>query len=622
MRYLVSKPSLINVKRTVTALLILTSLFTFVTPIQTALSLPGPHAPTITFDVGTYQLEDLPIVRVDHPAANTDNSTRQTVQVTITSTLDPIGITLVLNETTTSSHIFENLALVVTNSTNGFPFNTNANLRITNATLNTDPNTIQTVNTRIRSFDPVTSTFRETINPFTLQETGVNTGVFSRAISFRNVADTDPNTLLALPGDIITTENLDNSQGLNYLLNPNPHTTVRGIAAANGNTLFASYPAATTASASISDTAGARPLLSLVATSQGGGGRDTTPPSFTLGRSSVTALSLPDNILNTILEADSFTPIMPLNDPSIDYPLSINGKGFILSQYANTIETQTVKTGELVQLKILASDASGIAHVGLYTNIHGFTGEIQNSDTYIVYDKENSVGITDPNNIFSNVTLTTSKEGTKHEFLYNITFAKPMDTSDIIFRIWDEKRNSADTKIFDAIKVVGEPIINPGVANLALAQTAAIVIPYYKFPQYTIPVADSDGNLIYHNPFGGLEHKIVTPYHEPAIYPDSVSRLERHDTKQLYDTINNEQKKAEELMLSKFSLDTSTFVVDEEIKPYHKSKRASEFALCGISVGCGLDREDKGLLQKLLWEEHLRAEKTLKSLTKNNYQDD
>ena len=122
--------------------------------------------------------------------------------------------------------------------------------------------------------------------------------------------------------------------------------------------------------------------------------------------------------------------------------------------YANTIVTNVEETGKLIPLKLRFNEESGIDHVAIYTNFPGASGEITHSDTSIVYDRGKPLEVTDPHGLFSNVTVATIKNGTKYEFLYNITFAKPMQKSDIIIRSWDEKRNSVDVKIFDAWKVV------------------------------------------------------------------------------------------------------------------------------------------------------------------------
>ena len=178
------------------------------------------------------------------------------------------------------------------------------------------------------------------------------------------------------------------------------------------------------------------------------GGKDSSPPSFGISTNSLS--SLPDSIRASLSNQDPFKPILPSNDLPIDYPLTIDDKGFLISSYASTIVTNTVKTGTPVKLKMLFNEASTLEHVALYTNIRGTQREISNSDTYIIYDKGKITEIVDPHGYFSDVKLDISKDGTKNVFTYDITFAKPMEKSDIVMRAWDAKKNSADNKIFDA----------------------------------------------------------------------------------------------------------------------------------------------------------------------------
>ena len=49
----------------------------------------------------------------------------------------------------------------------------------------------------------------------------------------------------------------------------------------------------------------------------------------------------------------------------------------------------------------------------------------------------------------------------KKEAVFEITFAKPMDTSDIIIRAWDPYFNSRDAFILDAFEVVSEITVEP-----------------------------------------------------------------------------------------------------------------------------------------------------------------
>jgi hypothetical protein len=212
----------------------------------------------------------------------------------------------------------------------------------------------------------------------------------------------------------------------------------------------------------------------------------------------------------------------------------------LLTQYANTIQTYTGKTGEPISFKMTLFDSTGVEHIGLYTNLRGDNREISDSDTYLVYHEDKPLEITDPNGYFAIANFTESEYNGKYIVEFDMTFAKPMDTSDVIIRTWDELLNSGDIKVFDAIKIEGEPIVNPDTNNLIIPDSAEIVIPYYKLPHYEIPLADSEGNLVYYNSFGGLEEKQVHPYHASIVYPDEIGRDERHDD--MFTTNQEKQK--------------------------------------------------------------------------------
>jgi len=182
----------------------------------------------------------------------------------------------------------------------------------------------------------------------------------------------------------------------------------------------------------------------------GGGGE----PGPSLGFSTLLFSTLPDAIKNSILHHDPFKPIAPSTDPSISYPLSIDGKGYLLGGYSNTIQTVTEKTGAPVDLHMISQDGSPIQHVALYANLQGSSKDLYDSDTYIIYDEGKPLQIVDPHGFFSNVKFNIKDEGLQHELTYTITFAKPMAKSDLDLRMWDESKHSSDTKIYDALQVV------------------------------------------------------------------------------------------------------------------------------------------------------------------------
>ena len=107
------------------------------------------------------------------------------------------------------------------------------------------------------------------------------------------------------------------------------------------------------------------------------------------------------------------------------------------------------------------------------------------------------------------------------------------------------------------------------------------------------------------------------------IYPGSVGKTERHDGV-ISDMISDEKTKANQIMISKFNLDTQTFVANDEIKPYDTSKRAPELSLS--SVGHKIrdytssPQENKELIKDLAWQEHLKAQKILDSIYSKHHQ--
>ncbi len=159
--------------------------------------------------------------------------------------------------------------------------------------------------------------------------------------------------------------------------------------------------------------------------------------------------------LRLLLEThDPYRVLEPISDSEVEMPITIDGKGYPLTGRSNTITTNIVYSGEPVPLKLVYYETD-LVHVGLYTNLRDANDKIYDSDTYIIYNKDKPIEIVDPNGYFSDVDLTVNKVGAvKYEVNFDITFAKPMEKSDIILRAWDFGLSSADTAIEDAWEVV------------------------------------------------------------------------------------------------------------------------------------------------------------------------
>jgi Fe-S cluster assembly iron-binding protein IscA len=134
------------------------------------------------------------------------------------------------------------------------------------------------------------------------------------------------------------------------------------------------------------------------------------------------------------------------------------GFGGILSQeiqLTNKMPTAIVETGNEIQLRVLLYENSGtsaLQHIALYTNLHD-KDRIDKSDTYIQYDKGKPITIVDKNGYLSDTKVSFVQRNNNVEWVFSLTFAKPMDTSNIIVRAWDIDRNSRDAIFLNAIKV-------------------------------------------------------------------------------------------------------------------------------------------------------------------------
>jgi len=192
----------------------------------------------------------------------------------------------------------------------------------------------------------------------------------------------------------------------------------------------------------------------------GGGGADGSPPIVYLADLvKYSHLGIPSEIEQMVLTQDT-TPISPMEIglfEGFDYPMTINDKGFVLGQFSNTIETQTIKTGSTAVIKFILYESTKIQHASLYLNLVGANNQVHQSDTQLLFNDGLDLQKKDPNGLISEATVTINDiDENKKEAVFEITFANEMETSDLIIRSWDPYFNSRDTIILDAIQVVPE----------------------------------------------------------------------------------------------------------------------------------------------------------------------
>lgn len=138
------------------------------------------------------------------------------------------------------------------------------------------------------------------------------------------------------------------------------------------------------------------------------------------------------------------------------------GARLILTQ--NQIHTNVIEIDDPSNLRIRLSDSMGgsvIEHIAIYLNLHGTSRGVIDSDTYIIYQKDQPLEVKDPQGFFSEISAKTTTIGHSLQLRLDFTFQKPMAKSDIIIRIWNEDRNSRDVTYQDALEVVKPKTVSP-----------------------------------------------------------------------------------------------------------------------------------------------------------------
>ncbi len=165
-----------------------------------------------------------------------------------------------------------------------------------------------------------------------------------------------------------------------------------------------------------------------------------------------------------------------------EHPISINGTTFKLDNFQNTIPTQLLHTRKSFLLQVMLYGdygPSSVQHVALYTNLRDQKRELQDSDTFIIWDKNYHLEISDPNKFFGPVTVNPVAHGNKLEVDFDIIFANEMPTSDIIIRTWGTDLFSADTHINNAwssTDSMAHTINKSPVNKIAISQNSSIDI--------------------------------------------------------------------------------------------------------------------------------------------------
>jgi hypothetical protein len=399
---------------------------------------------TLSFGFSTYTLTDgglypgitIPsvILTLDDTGSDTSGS-QDTVDVTVTSTSQSSGITLRLTETGANTHIFRNSKLIFTTGTAQYSVGDALTITVDRTG---EPGTLTTASATVASTTSPLTTSPSRAFLLNLTETGTGTEIFTGTLNLAATTNTATNTIGVTAGDILSITN-SNSETTNALIIPNSNSTIGAVRAAAGDTITATS-SGTTATATISSGPGS-----------GGGGGGVVHPTV---------------IVNVVAAASTLLGGSSSSAPPLIGSASLVSLGDQAQGLAGTIgktdlnsisSTQTAKTGEKLSFQLDINNNAGIdylTHVELGVNNKGLPDVA--SDTSIIYDKFKTPQITiiDPHKLFADAKFTiVSKDPRNGMLKFEVTFAKPMDTSDVRLLAWDVNRNFVQKYYEDALKI-------------------------------------------------------------------------------------------------------------------------------------------------------------------------
>ena len=133
--------------------------------------------------------------------------------------------------------------------------------------------------------------------------------------------------------------------------------------------------------------------------------------------------------------------------------LTINNQTYTIEKWRQEIPTTTVKIGEPIEIVLRMYENYGyraITHVALYFDEDKITSIIWTKN----FKGNTTVTITDPNEIIEagNVLIIYENDFIV-KYNFTVTFEKPIDTTTMVVRYWDEFVNSNTNYFLDALAI-------------------------------------------------------------------------------------------------------------------------------------------------------------------------
>ncbi len=238
------------------------------------------------------------------------------------------------------------------------------------------------------------------------------------------------------------------------------------------------------------DGVGIAEMTDIAIRSAGSGKRSTAPPpAIDLGALSSRGVDIPPHIARMASERGESDPISPAAPDGIfDFPLVINGLGYLLDGPVNTMVPHAVTAGQNVTMVVGIYDQAPIEYFAIYLHLQDDQASHLQSDAQAIWDS-GDVRVTDPGGLMRNVTLTVLEDPgdpARKAATLSATFSEGMGESNMVIRTWNTAGQIAVVRIFDAIAVTPPGVVDPEPGAVDPEPTAP---PVVVDPE---PVADPD----------------------------------------------------------------------------------------------------------------------------------
>ncbi len=195
------------------------------------------------------------------------------------------------------------------------------------------------------------------------------------------------------------------------------------------------------------------------------------------------------------------------------------GQFFELEGYSSEILPVIAKEGDNIQFQVRLYDKYKgvyIEHVSLYFTDKD-SDKIEELDTFVSYERGDSIRIGDPQGIFDDVQVAISPEFDAYWVIFDVTFSKHIDTKNILIEAWHESQQPTYAKIVNAVE-----LLNPLQVGLDKEQT--LKIARVNIPSiHTSPVCADDNSCFDPYEVTILKDGIVTWVNEDSSFMHAIT---------------------------------------------------------------------------------------------------